>query len=1085
VSGWQIFDNKGQVVEKYEPFFSEGWDYGRPDDSKTGQKVVMFYDPRGHAIRTLHPDGSEQRVIFGVPGTIAALDLEHPEIFEPTPWEAYTYDANDNAGRTHPAESVGYQHCWNTPASILIDSLGRTIKAVERNREPLATPESPVEEIVTRTIYDIRGNVLTINDALKRDAFRDHVYDYANRMLRMDSIDAGLRTTVLDAMGGVIEHHDSKGALTLHGYDNLNRPLQLWARDGKDQKLTLRERLEYGDAGSPSQPAAERTNNREANRLGKPIRHFDEAGLLTFDTYDFKGNLLEKTRRVVSDAAILGVFSPPPAGWQIEAFRVNWDTPAAMPLDAQTYTSTIRYDALSRVKLMTYPEDVENHRRKLIPHYNRAGALESVALERSGAVSETFVERIAYNAKGQRILIAYGNGIMTRHAYDPHTFRLLHLRTEGFSEPADLTYRHNGQPLQEFGYEYDLIGNIRGIQDQTPESGVNGSAAGIDLLDREFIYDALYRLRSATGRECDKPPDFPWDNVPRSSDVTKTRSYAEQYLYDVVGNIKQLKHLANGAGFTRDFDLAAGNNRLDKLNIGVIPFGYQYDTNGNMIGEATSRHFEWDHADRMRVYRTQTDTSEPSVHAHYLYDAGGQRVKKLVRKQGGQMEVTVYIDGIFEYQRIVRGRATEENNTLHVMDNQSRIALVRIGNPFASDTGPAVKYHLGDHLGSSNLVLDGTGNLVNHEEYTPYGETSFGSFARKRYRFSGKEKDEESGLSYFGFRYYVPHLVRWTSCDPAGTVDGANLYSYVSDNPIRLKDAAGLAGTDDSSQVATPMEEAAGMSSEALHAVGPPAPPELGERYSIGPYSKFKNIPQSQRTGGTNLEAHHPIQAKWGEQNVVDYSRGKAPTQLLETGTGQEHTQISDSQKANRPVSGDWSEKSFSEARAEACRQYEDAGLMTNEKQGLTALLDSDADFFSKSDKVRTNRVTREPTVQKNAHFEKQMNKAIKMGPAQSPTAPHPATVATAPSPSSIKTALPSGGGPGALVVFAGKIGSVAGAFFHILAIDTLMKDIEMYHDPGSPALGPVKPKRTDSVGTIWIKTSESRWVVEDDLHSM
>ena len=82
-------------------------------------------------------------------------------------------------------------------------------------------------------------------------------------------------------------------------------------------------------------------------------------------------------------------------------------------------------------------------------------------------------------------------------------------------------------------------------------------------------------------------------------------------------------------------------------------------------------------------------------------NAGGQRVKKLVRKQGGQVEVTVYIDGIFEYQRIVRGGTVEQNNTLHVMDDQSRIALVRIGNPFANDTTPAVKYHLGDHLGSS------------------------------------------------------------------------------------------------------------------------------------------------------------------------------------------------------------------------------------------------------------------------------------------------------------------------------------------------------------------------------------------------
>jgi len=788
VSGWQIYDNKGQVVEKYEPFFAEGWDYGQPDDSKTGKKVTMFYDPRGHAIRTLNPDGSEQRVIFGVPGTIGAPDLTRPDSFEPTPWEANTYDANDNAGRTHPAESVGYQHHWNTPASILIDALGRTVEAVERNRDPPAKPGDPlppIEELRTRSTFDIRGNVLTITDALGREAFHGHVYDYANRKLRMDSIDAGLRTTVLDAVGGVIEQRDSKGALILHGYDNLNRPLRLWARDGTDQKLTLRERLDYGDAGSSDQSGTERASNRLANRLGKPIRDFDEAGLLTFETYDFKGNLLEKTRSVVSDTAILGVFTPPPLGWKVDAFRVNWDNPAATLLDAQTYTSTISYDALNRAKLMTYPEDVENGRRRLIPHYNRAGALERVLLD-----GDTFVEHIAYNAKGQRVLIAYGNGIMTRYAHDPKTFRLMHLRTEGFSKPTDLTYRHTGQPLQEFGYEYDQVGNILGIHDRTSGSGINASAAGIDMLDRTFIYDALYRLCSATGRECDKPPDVPWDDVPRSTDLTKTRGYTEQYLYDAAGNIEKLKHMANGAGFTRDFDLVAGNNRLSKLNIGVTGFDYQYDANGNMIGETTSRHFEWDYADRMRGYRTQTDASEPSVHAHYLYDAGGQRVKKLVRKQGGQVEVTVYIDGIFEYQRIVRGGVIEDNNTLHVMDNQSRIALVRAGQPFTNNTTPAVKYHLGDHLGNSNLVIDSIGNLVNREEYTPYGETSFGSFARKRYRFTGKERDEESGLNYHGARCYAAWLGRWTSCDPAGPVADMTLYSY-SQNPLLFTDPLG------------------------------------------------------------------------------------------------------------------------------------------------------------------------------------------------------------------------------------------------------------------------------------------------------
>jgi RHS repeat-associated protein len=867
VSGWQTYDNKGRVVEKYEPFFSEAWDYDQPDDSKLGQKVAMFYDPRGHVVRTLNPDGSEQRVIFGVPGSIAAPDPARPENFEPTPWEAYTYDANDNAGRTHPAVSATYRHHWNTPTSILIDALGRTIETVARDREPPVNPDDPlppIQELRTRTTYDIRGNALTVTDALGRAAFR-HLYDYANHLLRVDSIDAGRRRTVLDAAGRVVEQRDSKGALLLYGYDDLNRPLRVWARDADGQKLTLRERLEYGDGGVPTQPAADRTSSRAANRLGKLSRHFDEAGLLTFKAYDFKGNLLEKTRRVVSDAPLLSVFNGPPPVRRIEAFRVDWTTPAAVPLDATTFASTVSYDAISRTKLMTYPADVENRRRKLRPRYNRAGALERVELERvapgGGAVSDTFVERIAYNAKGQRVLIAYGNGIMTRYAHDPHTFRLLHLRTERYIKPSDLKYLHTGEPQQELAYEFDLAGNVTAIHDRAPGCGLPTAP---DKLDRTFTYDAFYRLRSATGRECDTappvPPNSPWDDAPRCTDITRTRKYEERYEYDAVGNILQLNHThfrADGSAQAgnRTFTLTMNTNRLQKVTFGAQAFGYTYDANGNITQEATSRHFEWDHADRMRVYRTQTDAGEPSVHAQYLYDAGGQRVKKLVRKQGGRVEVTVYIDGIFEYQRIVRGGVVEENNTLHVMDNQSRIALVRIGNPFANDTTPAVKYHLGDHLGSSNLVIDSSGNLVNREEYTPYGETSFGSFARKRYRFTGKERDEESGLNYHGMRYYAPWVGRWLTCDPLGFRDGINPYVYVRDNPMNGVDNSGL---QTESNASTPLEEAAQMSSQELHSVsGPPPPPEQRSKEKL--YSD-KN-PEALKIGkfvDTKVSTSHP-----------------------------------------------------------------------------------------------------------------------------------------------------------------------------------------------------------------------------------
>jgi hypothetical protein len=94
VSGWQTYDNKGRVVEKYEPCFSAGFGYAPPTDAQVGQKATMIYDPRGQVIHTVNPDGSEQRVIFGVP-----TDLKTPEVFTPTPWQTYTYDANDNAGR--------------------------------------------------------------------------------------------------------------------------------------------------------------------------------------------------------------------------------------------------------------------------------------------------------------------------------------------------------------------------------------------------------------------------------------------------------------------------------------------------------------------------------------------------------------------------------------------------------------------------------------------------------------------------------------------------------------------------------------------------------------------------------------------------------------------------------------------------------------------------------------------------------------------------------------------------------------------------------------------------------------------------
>ena len=801
VSGWQFYDNKGRVVEKYEPFFDTGWEYAAPNNAQFGQKVVMFYDPRGQVIRTLNPDGSEQRVTYGAPA-----DLTNPDQFTPTPWEVYTYDANDLAplceapDGTSLASAAPAAHHF-TPSSILIDALGRTVEAIARNGQNLA------DRLPTRSTYDIRGNVIMVTDALSREAFR-YTYDLADRPWRIKSIDAGLRRIVLNAQGNEIERRDSNGALTLQAYDRLRRPIRLWARDETSGPVTLRQRMEYGDENE-----AERMEMRARNLLGKVHRHHDEAGLTTVVATDFKGNVLDKSRRVIADAAILTVFERAPANaWQVTPFQVDWTPGPGQTLadrenellETRVYRTTCSFDALNRIKHLHFPEDVDGLRRKLRPEYNRAGGLEQVWLD-----EEKYIERVVYDAKGQRALIAYGNGVMTRYAYDLRTFRLKRLRSERYTKLDDVTYRPNGEALQDFGYDYDLAGNILAIRDRTPGSGILNNpeaaealAAG-DLalaqlltsgnaLNRRFAYDPIYRLLSATGRECDRPPDGePWRDQPRCTDLTRVRSYTERYRYDPMGNMLRLKH-ANGTDeFTREFTVETTANRLRRMEVRGDGYNYHLDDNGNMRSEATSRHFEWNHADRMKAFRIQTEGAEPTVHAHYLYDAAGQRVQKLVRKQGGRVQVTHYIDGVFEH-RWSAGAQAGDNNHVHVMDDNQRIALVRLGPAHPDDGGPSVQYQLGDHLGSSNLTVDRSGTLTNREEFTLYGETSFGSFARKRYRFTGQERDEESGLIYQEARYYAPLLSRWMSPDPKRLkFPQWSSYSYAFGNPLRFVDPAG------------------------------------------------------------------------------------------------------------------------------------------------------------------------------------------------------------------------------------------------------------------------------------------------------
>ena len=683
-----------------------------------------------------------------------------------------------------------------------VDALGNAIRTIERNGR------DPADWLVTTATHDIRGNLLTLTDPLDRVA-SVQVYDLADQPLRTESIDAGDSTVVFDAAGTPVESHDARGARSLTVVDELLRPTRMWGQDSDTEPTRLVQHITYGDTAGLTDPKAD-------NLLGKPFVHRDEAGRLTLATYTFKGELTEKVRRVIDPDHVIAAFDAADSAndYEIDTFRVDWkpgsgesiDDRDVVLLDDFDYEVTTAYDALGRPKRVIYPRDVDDERKELVPRFNRAGLLKAVTLD-----SEPYVNTIAYNARGQRVLIARANDTMTRYAYDEQTFRLIRLRSEQYTKTGD-TYSPAGGKVQDEHITYDAVGNPLTIKTKVDDAGIDlndyghvlaGGAFGDfdeDRLLRRFAYDPLYRLTHATGREEKTTQPVPWgDHIPGGSSYEDARPYREEYTFDGAGNLTHKKHVfANASSgtttWTKTFPITTGTNRLNEVTLGTDTHTYTHDAAGHITQENTERHYEWDVAGHLRAFRVQTPASPASMYGAYAYDAAGQRTLK-VSITGSPPVSTVYIDGLFEHHRR-HTQTPEENNTLHVMDDTARVATRRVGPDIFQTTKPAVLYHLADHLGSANVTLDDQGTLLEREEYRPHGESAFGSYAKKRYRFTGKERDEESGLNYHGARYYAPWLCRWTAPDPAGMVDGPNLYAYVRGNPVRWLDPSGLEGEE-------------------------------------------------------------------------------------------------------------------------------------------------------------------------------------------------------------------------------------------------------------------------------------------------
>lgn len=836
-SGWTIFNNKGKPVRQYEPFFSQlakghQFEFG----VQVGVSPILCYDPVQRVVATLLPNRTYEKVVFDV-------------------WHEQTWDVNDTVLQSDPTTDpdVGdffqllptsdYSPTWytqraggglgaqeqdaatkaaahaNTPATAYVDTLGRPFLTIADNGGSGKYP--------SRVDLDIQGNQRSVRDAIVQAGDQQgrivmrYDYDMLKNRIHQASMEAGERWTLHDCTGKPIRGWDARGHNLRTEYDILRRPTALFVlgtdSSNSDPRTTFGEILVEETTYGESQASPEVLNLRT-----RIFQHADTAGIVSStgknpitkedEGFDFKGNQLRTSRSLVADYKALP----------------NW---SSAPATVETFMSSMQYDAMNRPIGLTMPDN-----SVIRPTYNEANLLETVNVNLRGAASATpFVTNVDYNAKGQRVLIEHGNNTATTYSYDPSTFRLLRITTTRTSFPT------NQQTVQDLSYVYDPIGNIAHIQDNADIQNVVFFKNRRVEPSNDYTYDAIYRLIQATGREQlgldgGGTPQSPWatsyDDVPRVNlphpgDGNAMGTYTEQYQYDAVGNfVKYIHQGANPAnpGWTRSYtyneasllETGKESNRLTSTVVsGNQPLNepYTYDLHGSMTSMPQLQAMQWDYKDELHMTQRQavntgdTDgTAHQGERTYYVYSADGQRVRKTTESAAGKkLKERLYLGGFELYREFdSAGNVTLARETLHVMDDKKRVALVEtktidVSAPPSSMPSSATRYQFDNHLGTACLELDDTGNVITYEEYYPYGSTSYqagrslAEVSLKRYRYTGKERDEENGFTYHGARYYAEWLGRWTSCDPAGFADGLNLYISIKCNPVCFVDKSGRA----------------------------------------------------------------------------------------------------------------------------------------------------------------------------------------------------------------------------------------------------------------------------------------------------
>lgn len=454
----------------------------------------------------------------------------------------------------------------------------------------------------------------------------------------------------------------------------------------------------------------------------------------------------------------------------------------------QEYLVQRTFDLAGHVKTQTYPSG-----HTVTYNYDIAGRLgdaDANNLAFTGnlgdGVARTYARGLSYNERSQLQEEQYGTQTPLYHKLQYNVRgQLTDVR---LSTQPDLGGNWNRGRLT---FDYGTTNNNGNLVSQQNWIPNDDQISSYYFYQQNYAYDALNRL---TGMQ--------------EYLSSATLSFEQWYSYDRWGN-RTINGDATTNGINKtQFTVDAATNRLG------VPSGQAgtivYDPAGNLItnsytpASSGASRFTYDAENRL----TEADNGSQQMIARYSYDADGHRVWREV--SGAEIWQVYGLDGelIAEYAANTAASAPQKE-----YGYRNGELLV------TAEANAMVQWLIPDHLGTPRMIADKTGNLsgtngIKRHDYLPFGEELFANIGGRtttqgyslnqaaeavRQQFTGKERDNDVGLDYFGARYYSNMQGRFTSVDPAnyqamgdlGAPQSWNAYTYVNNNPCNLTDPDG------------------------------------------------------------------------------------------------------------------------------------------------------------------------------------------------------------------------------------------------------------------------------------------------------